>query len=163
MSKEKTVVIVKPEGKRVGVAERVVECCRDLGLTVVAYKTLVLTEKDIEVVYEDKIGDESFETGKLLKQMTCQPVDIFLIEGEEAVSAVRGDQFIGQTHLNTGLRGWIKRTYYSSPSFWEEIRTSTGNDPVGTEYRYNGIHAASSSREAERDWNYFKNKILNNE
>ncbi|MBI5358532.1 hypothetical protein HZB69_02790 [Candidatus Amesbacteria bacterium] len=163
MLKEKTVVIIKPEGKRVGMTEKFVESCRSEGLTVVAFNTLVLTEADVQVIYADKIGDESFETGKLLRQVTCGPVDIFLIEGNDAVSVVRSDHIIGKTHLNIGLRGWIKANYYFDESFWEAIKASTGDDPHGKEYRYNGIHASSSTEEAERDWSYFIGRILNNE
>jgi nucleoside diphosphate kinase len=128
MPKEKTVVIIKPEGKRVGMT--------------------------------DKFGDESFEEGNLFRQITCGEVDIFFIEGDDVVLTVRSDKVIGQTHLNTGLRGWIRTTYYSDESFWRSIQDSTGDDPHGKEYRYNGIHAPSSIEEAERDWNYFNAKVL---
>lgn len=162
MLKEKTVVIIKPEGKRVGMTEKFTESCRATGLTVVAFNTLVLTEADVRVIYADKIGDESFETGKLLRQVTCGPVDLFLVEGEDAVSVVRSDKIIGKTHLNIGLRGWIKTNYYSDESFWKAIQVTTGDDPHGNEYRYNGIHAPSSTEEAERDWGYFVGRVLNN-
>lgn len=159
MNTERTVVIVKPEGKRVGMTEKVIERCNALGLLILARNSVLFTSEDIKTIYADRIGAESFESGKLLRQMTCGLVDILILEGKQAISLVRSEQFVGQTHLCTGLRGWIRQNFYSYPNFWEEIRLTTGDDPKGYEYRYNGVHASATPEEAARELLCLEGKV----
>ena len=147
MKRELTVIIVKPEGLYLGMDRMVRELCQKHSFDILVQKEIMLSPRVVARIYADKIGEEEFDSGRLLRQMTSGKVVIFVVAGDSAVAKTRSASFVGQTHLNTGLRGWIKVNYYKDPDFWDYVARTTGNDPDGFEYVYNGVHAASNELE----------------
>jgi len=101
---EKTCVIVKPDGVRRGIADKIISRYEKEGLKIIAKKQLTADDALLTKHYSAHIGKPFFEP--LKKFMMSGPVVAMIIEGESAVSHVR--KITGATDPSKAEKGTIR-------------------------------------------------------
>mgnify|MGYP005776908487 FL=1 len=145
--KERTYVMLKPDGVRKHLLLEVIKRFEQNNLMITNLKEMKLTEELIHEHYAH-VSDKPFFP-KLEEYMLSGPVIAMIIEGEDAVNRVR--KLMGPTNCKEALPGTIRGDYGSKDD--KTCRT------------YNVIHGSDSVENAEIEVNRFfpelkKNKTL---
>lgn len=111
--KEKTLVIVKPDGVVRGLIGEIISRMERKGLKMVAAKFQVVDRSKAEAHYAEHAGKPFYEG--LLKFITSGPVMLMVIEGNSAISSVRN--LVGKTNGVEALPGTIRGDFGSSKAF----------------------------------------------
>jgi len=128
MVKQRTYVMIKPDGVRRGLIGEIIRRIENKGLRIVALKMLTLSREKAEELYSVHRGKPFFES--LIEFVTSGPVVAMIIEGEDAVSVMR--TLIGPTDGRIAPPGTIRGDFALS-------------------VQENIIHAADSVESAERE------------
>ena len=128
MVKQRTYVMIKPDGVKRGLIGEIIRRIENKGLRIVALKMLRLSREKAEELYSVHRGKPFFES--LIEFVTSGPVVAMIVEGEEAVSVMR--TLIGPTDGREAPPGTIRGDFALS-------------------VQENIIHAADSVESAERE------------
>jgi len=128
MVKQRTYVMIKPDGVKRGLIGEIIRRIENKGLRIVALKMLRLSREKAEELYSVHRGKPFFES--LIEFVTSGPVVAMIVEGEEAVSVMR--TLIGPTDGRKAPPGTIRGDFALS-------------------VQENIIHAADSIESAERE------------
>lgn len=126
--KEKTLIIVKPDGVARGLTGEIISRLERKGLKLVAGKFCQVSREKAENHYAEHNGKPFFNS--LLDFITSSPVMIIVVEGNTAIASVRN--LVGKTNGVESAPGTIRGDFGSSKSF-------------------NLIHASDSPESAERE------------
>ncbi len=135
--KERTYVMLKPDGVRKHLLLEVIKRFEQNNLMITNLKEMKLTEELIHEHYAH-VSDKPFFP-KLEEYMLSGPVIAMIIEGEDAVNRVR--KLMGPTNCKEALPGTIRGDYGNKDD--ENCRT------------YNVIHGSDSVENAEIEVNRF--------
>lgn len=128
MTQERTFLIVKPEGVEQGHVGDIIERFEKHGLRVVALKLEQLSKELAEKQYTEHRKKAFFD--ELIAYMSSAPTVEMVIEGENAIAAVR--RLVGETNPKKAKPGTIRGDY-------------------GLDVMRNAIHASDSKAAAERE------------
>ncbi len=128
MAKERTFVMIKPDGVRRGLIGEIISRIERKGLKIVAMKMVKMSREKAEELYAEHKGKHFFE--ELISYVTSGPVVAMVVEGESAVSVMR--KLIGPTDGREAPPGTIRGDFALSKS-------------------ENVIHASDSVEKAERE------------
>jgi len=131
---EKTFVMVKPDGVQRGLVGKIVERFEERGLKICAMKMMRIQRELAERHYGEHKGKGFYEP--LLSYITSGPVVCMVLEGENAVAAVR--TMMGKTNPQDAAPGTIRADYSQV----------TGR---------NIVHGSDSAESAKREINLFFN------
>ncbi|OQA92706.1 MAG: Nucleoside diphosphate kinase [Elusimicrobia bacterium ADurb.Bin231] len=129
---EKTFIIVKPDGVCKRLIGKVLERLETAGFKIVGMKMIRLNQKTAEDFYSNHRGKFFFEP--YVEFMISAPIIVCVIEGENAVAAVR--KIIGNTDSKKAEKGTLRNEY-------------------GFNDRRNIIHASDSAATAKTEMEYF--------
>lgn len=104
MDKERTFVMVKPDGVRRGLVGEIISRFEKKGLVLSNLKLLSLSREEAEELYRIHQEKPFFEP--LVKYVTSGPVVVMVLEGEGAVKVVRS--LVGSTDPQEALPGTIR-------------------------------------------------------
>lgn len=104
---EKTFAMVKPDGVQRGLVGKILERFEDRGLKVTALKMMKIPRELSERHYEEHKGKSFYEP--LLSYITSGPVVCMVLEGENAVAAVRA--MMGKTNPQDAAPGTIRADF----------------------------------------------------
>ena len=171
--KEKTLIIIKPDGIQRSLIGNIIERFEKVGLKVVAMKMVVPTEDQIEKHYtlnpewKKMVGEKSIEGYKrkgleppsddpvvvgdavverLKEYMTRGPVIVMVWEGAHSVALVR--KLVGGTEPHTSDVGTIRGDY-----MLDSYQLADSDDRAVR----NLIHASGSEKEAQDEINHWFN------
>lgn len=133
---ERTLSIIKPDAVRRNLSGKINSIFEQNGLRIVAQKMIKLTKEQAEAFYKEHEGKEFFEP--LVKFMTSYPIIVQVLEGEDAIKKNR--KIMGKTNYLEAEEGTIRKLF----------ATST---------RENCVHGSDSPESAEREINFFFNKL----
>lgn len=105
--KERTFVMVKPDGVQRRLIGKVLQRIEESGLKVVAMKFLKVSKEMAERHYEIHKGKPFYEG--LIKYITSGPVVAMVIEGENAIENIR--KMVGSTDPKNAQPGTIRGDY----------------------------------------------------
>lgn len=132
MTLERTLSIIKPDAVAKGHVEEICERLNSNGLTIIKKQSLHLDREKAEGFYIEHKGKPFFED--LVAFMTSGPVQVQVLEGEEAISKYR--DVMGNTNPQEAAPGTIRADFADSIDA-------------------NAVHGSDSSSSAEREINYF--------
>ncbi|MEL9998261.1 MAG: nucleoside-diphosphate kinase [Sulfolobales archaeon] len=104
---ERTVVIIKPDGVRRGLVGEILSRFEKKGFKIRALKMIRLSREQAEKLYDIHFGKSFFND--LVNYMTSGPVVAVILEGDNAVNAVR--LMIGPTDGSKAPPGTIRGDY----------------------------------------------------
>jgi len=104
---EKTFVMVKPDGVQRNLIGKIIDRFEEKGLKVIALKMMQISEELAHKHYGEHKGKPFFQG--LVEYITSGPVVAMVLEGKEAVSAVRN--MMGATNPLKADPGTIRGTY----------------------------------------------------
>ncbi|OGS52812.1 MAG: nucleoside-diphosphate kinase [Euryarchaeota archaeon RBG_13_61_15] len=104
---EKTFAMVKPDGVQRGFVGKILARFEDRGLKVTALKMMKIPRELSERHYEEHKGKSFYEP--LLSYITSGPVVCMVLEGENAVAAVRA--MMGKTNPQDAAPGTIRADF----------------------------------------------------
>ncbi|GEM_PF-125068 len=104
MTVERTLIIIKPDGVKGHLAEKIVERYTKAGLKVIAQKKIKATHKLLTKHYSAHIGKPFFEG--LLNFMSSGKVIAYVLEGKNAVQEVR--RITGATDPSKAEKGTVR-------------------------------------------------------
>jgi len=104
---ERTVVIIKPDGVRRGLVGEILSRFERKGFKIRALKMIRLSREQAEKLYDIHFGKSFFND--LVNYMTSGPVVAVILEGDNAVNAVR--LMIGPTDGSKAPPGTIRGDY----------------------------------------------------
>ena len=131
---EKTFAMVKPDGVQRGLVGKIVQRFEERGLKICGMKFMRIPKELAERHYEEHKGKSFYEP--LLSYITSGPVVCMVLEGENAVAALRA--MMGKTNPQDALPGTIRA----------DFGQATGR---------NIVHGSDSSESAKREINLFFN------
>ncbi len=120
MATERTLVLVKPDGVRRGLAGEVIRRLEDKGLALVAMELRTLDRATAEEHYAEHRERPFF--GELVSFMMSGPVVVQVLEGEDAVK--RNRDIMGATNPANAEAGTIRKLFAESI----EANTVHGSD-----------------------------------
>ncbi|MEM2878696.1 MAG: nucleoside-diphosphate kinase [Candidatus Hadarchaeales archaeon] len=129
---ERTLVVVKPDGVRMGLVEEIKRRITSSGLRIEASRRIRLTRELAERLYEPHAGKDFF--GPLVEFMTSGDIVVMKVEGCRAISRMR--EMIGPTNPKLAPKGTIRGDF-------------------GTDTTRNAVHASDSEESAEREIKIF--------
>ncbi len=130
--KERTFCIIKPDAMRNRTEGKIINDLLEAGFDILQMRLVRLDRNAAERFYEAHRGKPFWE--ELIDLMTSGPIVAILLEGENAVAALR--RFAGATNPRTAERGTLRRKY-------------------GTNITRNAIHAADSLGNAAAEASQF--------
>jgi len=104
---ERTIVIIKPDGVRRGLVGEILSRFEKKGFKIRALKMIRLSREQAEKLYDIHFGKSFFND--LVNYMTSGPVVAVILEGDNAVNAVR--LMIGPTDGSKAPPGTIRGDY----------------------------------------------------
>ena len=104
MTLERTLSIIKPDAVAKGHVEEICERLNSNGLTIIKKQSLHLDREKAEGFYIENKGKPFFED--LVTFMTSGPVQVQVLEGEEAISKYR--DVMGNTNPQEAAPGTIR-------------------------------------------------------
>ena len=131
---EKTFAMVKPDGVQRGLVGKIIRRFEERGLKICAMKMLKIQRELAERHYAEHKGKGFYEP--LLSYITSGPVVCMVLEGENAIAAVRA--MMGKTNPQDAAPGTIRG----------DFSQVTGR---------NIVHGSDSSESAKREINLFFN------
>jgi nucleoside-diphosphate kinase len=141
MTREKTLVLIKPDGVERGLVGEVLKRFENRGLKVVGVKMLRPSKKLAETHYHDvatRYGD-SIADG-LINYLSDGPVVAIALEGVEVIKVVR--MTAGSTYPNESAPGTIRGDYCHISKDY-----ANGNDITVR----NVVHASADAKDATRE------------
>ncbi|MBQ6516072.1 nucleoside-diphosphate kinase [bacterium] len=131
---ERTFVALKPDAVKRGLMGKIIERFENKGLKIIGMKMLQVTNEIAEKHYEEHIGKPFYPS--LVKYITSGPIVAMVIQGFDAVAAVR--QMVGATNPLNADVGTIRADFAQV-------------------MQYNVIHASDSVESGKREIGiYFK-------
>jgi nucleoside-diphosphate kinase len=130
--KERTLVIIKPDGVKRGLIGEVISRFEKRGLKIIALKMTWMSEDLAQQLYAPHEGKEFYQG--LIDFMTSGPVVAIAIEGESAIQLVRN--MIGALKLEEAMPGSFRGDY-------------------SLDVRHNVIHGSDSRESAFRELSVF--------
>jgi len=128
MKKERTFLMIKPEGVEQGLIGEIIGRFERKGFKIVAMKLLKISREVAEKQYEEHRGKDFFEG--LVSYMSSAPTVSMVIEGENAIGVAR--EMAGATDPKLAKPGTIRGDY-------------------GIDIQRNMIHASDSEEAAKRE------------
>ena len=132
MTLERTLSIIKPDAVAKGHVEEICERLNSNGLTIIKKQSLHLDREKAEGFYIEHKGKPFFED--LVTFMTSGPVQVQVLEGEEAISKYRDE--MGNTNPQEAAPGTIRADFADSIDA-------------------NAVHGSDSPESAKREIEYF--------
>ena len=132
MTLERTLSIIKPDAVAKGHVEEICERLNSNGLTIIKKQSLHLDREKAEGFYIEHKGKPFFED--LVAFMTSGPVQVQVLEGEEAISKYR--EVMGNTNPKEAAPGTIRADFADSIDA-------------------NAVHGSDSPESAKREIEYF--------
>ena len=132
MTLERTLSIIKPDAVTKGHVEEICERLNSNGLTIIKKQSLHLDREKAEGFYIEHKGKPFFED--LVTFMTSGPVQVQVLEGEEAISKYR--DVMGNTNPQEAAPGTIRADFADSIDA-------------------NAVHGSDSPESAKREIEYF--------
>jgi nucleoside-diphosphate kinase len=132
MTLERTLSIIKPDAVAKGHVEEICERLNSNGLTIIEKQSLHLDREKAEGFYIEHKGKPFFED--LVTFMTSGPVQVQVLEGEEAISKYR--DVMGNTNPQEAAPGTIRADFADSIDA-------------------NAVHGSDSPESAKREIEYF--------
>lgn len=132
MALERTLSIIKPDAVAKGHVEEICERLNSNGLTIIKKQSLHLDREKAEGFYIEHKGKPFFED--LVTFMTSGPVQVQVLEGEEAISKYR--DVMGNTNPQEAAPGTIRADFADSIDA-------------------NAVHGSDSPESAKREIEYF--------
>ena len=132
MTLERTLSIIKPDAVAKGHVEEICERLNSNGLTIIKKQSLHLDRDKAEGFYIEHKGKPFFED--LVAFMTSGPVQVQVLEGEEAISKYR--EVMGNTNPQEAATGTIRADFADSIDA-------------------NAVHGSDSPESAKREIEYF--------
>lgn len=132
MTLERTLSIIKPDAVAKGHVEEICERLNSNGLTIIKKQSLHLDREKAEGFYIEHKGKPFFED--LVTFMTSGPVQVQVLEGEEAISKYR--DVMGNTNPQEAAPGTIRADFADSIDS-------------------NAVHGSDSPESAKREIEYF--------
>lgn len=126
--RERTFVMVKPDGVAKGLIDEIVARIERLGLKIVSMRQMSLDRRLAEELYSVHRGKDFFE--RLVEHVLSGEVVVMLVEGEQAIARMR--ELSGATDPTKAAKGTIRSDF-------------------GSSIIENVIHAADSAESAERE------------
>ena len=132
MALERTLSIIKPDAVAKGHVEEICKRLEDAGLSITEKKSIHLDDALAEGFYIEHKGKPFFED--LIKFMTSGPIQVQVLEGENAIFNYR--EVMGSTNPKEATPGTIRA------DFAESIDA-------------NAVHGSDSPESAKREIDYF--------
>lgn len=106
--KERTLVLIKPEGVKNALVGKILTRFEDAGLKIIGIKMLWADEEKASQHYTQDIADRHGKEVRnlLLKHIQEGPIIAMIMEGVEAIATVR--KIVGSTYPNEALPGTIR-------------------------------------------------------
>ena len=135
---ERTFIAIKPDAVQRGLIGKIITRIEDKGFKIAGLKMIQVTEEIAAKHYAEHIGKPFYPD--LVKFITSSPIIAMVVEGENAVAAMR--QLMGKTNPANAEAGSIRADF-------------------SQEMSYNSIHGSDSPESAEREIAiYFKPEEL---
>ena len=132
MALERTLSIIKPDAVAKGHVDEICERLEDAGLSITEKKSIHMDDALAEGFYIEHKGKPFFED--LIKFMTSGPIQVQVLEGENAIFNYR--EVMGSTNPKEATPGTIRA------DFAESIDA-------------NAVHGSDSPESAKREIDYF--------
>lgn len=126
--RERTFVMIKPDGVAKGLTDEIVERIEQAGLKIVSMRQVRMNRQTAEKLYEVHRGKEFF--GRLVEHVLSGEVVMMMVEGERAVARMR--ELVGATDPAKAAKGTIRGDF-------------------GSSITENIVHAADSAESAKRE------------
>lgn len=142
MDKERTLVLIKPEGVKRALIGKILSRFEDAGLKIIGMKMAWADKEFAKKHYTEDIAERRGEKvrNQLLDYIIEGPVIAFVLEGIEAISIVR--KIVGGTEPKTAPPGTIRGDFAHVSFAYADKK----NLPVK-----NIIHASSDRTDAKRE------------
>ena len=132
MALEQTLSIIKPDAVSKGHVDEICKRLEESGLSIVKKETMHLDRDKAEGFYIEHKGKGFFED--LIKFMTSGPVQVQVLEGEEAIVKYR--EVMGSTNPQEAAPGTLRADFADSIDA-------------------NAVHGSDSKESAKREIDYF--------
>ena len=129
---QSTLSIIKPDAIKKGFTKDICSRIENSGLNIVLKKQLLLTRDQAEGFYAEHHGKPFFEA--LINFMTSGPVQVQVLEGDEAISRYR--KIMGDTNPKIASPGTLRHDFAKSIDA-------------------NAVHGSDSEESAIREVTYF--------
>ena len=136
MTKERTLSIIKPDATARKLTDKIIPYFEKRGLRVTAKKSLHLSDAQAKDFYS--VHKERPFYGELVAYMTSGPVDVLVLEGENAVTLNR--EIMGATNPANAAPGTIRKDF-------------------GESIERNSVHGSDSRENADREIQFFFNDL----
>lgn len=142
MEKERTLVLIKPDGVVRQLVGKILQRFEDAGLKIIGMKMLWVNEEFAKKHYTEDIAIKHGERVRktLINYLKEGPVIAFVLEGIEAIKVVR--KIVGSTYPNDSLPGTIRGDF----AHVSKVYANTNNVDVK-----NLIHASGDEADAKRE------------
>ena len=132
MALEQTLSIIKPDAVSKGYVDEICKRLEESGLSIVKKETMHLDRDKAEGFYIEHKGKGFFED--LIKFMTSGPIQVQVLEGEEAIVKYR--EVMGSTNPQEAAPGTLRADFADSIDA-------------------NAVHGSDSKESAKREIDYF--------
>lgn len=132
MALERTFSIIKPDAVAANWIGAIYQRIESTGLSIIAAKMLQLTPEQAAGFYAEHQGKPFYDG--LITFMTCGPIMVQVLEGEDAISRYR--ELMGATNTSEALAGTLRSDY-------------------GSTMPANACHGSDSPESASREIAYF--------
>lgn len=132
MALEQTLSIIKPDAVSKGHVDEICKRLEESGLSIVKKETMHLDRDKAEGFYIEHKGKGFFED--LIKFMTSGPIQVQVLEGEEAIVKYR--EVMGSTNPQEAASGTLRADFADSIDA-------------------NAVHGSDSKESAKREIDYF--------
>lgn len=129
---ERTLSIIKPDAVLNNAIGDIQSRIEQAGLSIIALKMTRLSKKQASTFYEVHKGKDFYDY--LMKFMTCGPVIVQVLEGDNAIKRYR--EVMGGTMFGTAEEGTIREKYATSNA-------------------HNAVHGSDSPENAMREISFF--------
>lgn len=129
---ERTLSIIKPDAVLNNAIGDIQSRIEQAGLSIIATKMTRLSKKQASSFYEIHKGKDFYDY--LMKFMTCGPVIVQVLEGDNAIKRYR--KVMGGTMFGTAEKGTIREKYATSNA-------------------HNAVHGSDSPENAMREISFF--------
>lgn len=132
ITKQKTLVIIKPDGIQKNIIGEIISRIEKKGLKILNMKMMKLSRELAEKHYEEHRNKPFFKS--LVNFITSAPIIVMIVEGEDVISIFRS--MMGPTDPKNAAPGTIRGDY-------------------GTDIERNIIHGSDSIESAKREVDLF--------
>ena len=132
MALEQTLSIIKPDAVSKGYVDEICKRLEESGLSIIKKETMHLDRDKAEGFYIEHKGKGFFED--LIKFMTSGPIQVQVLEGEEAIVKYR--EVMGSTNPQEAAPGTLRADFADSIDS-------------------NAVHGSDSKESAKREIDYF--------